>query len=184
MAGETKYDVLTYFLNTIHATITEHSGHWLIVRETDVTVSGGNLPCLRVSSREGHITTDSMTGAVLSAGKMGVATLWPIGHMSTNVSPSKRRITVEAPYHTTSGLPSVKDNEWTIVDSSHVAFNGGYILTYAVNDTDYGEIYADENKEFKLDDFTIQGSALRGFDDKRKQAIVMANDKVKRMFAK
>ena len=48
----------------------------------------------------------------------------------------------------------------------------------------YGEIYADEDKEFKLDVFTIQGSALRGFDDKRKQAIVMANDKVKRMFAK
>ena len=48
----------------------------------------------------------------------------------------------------------------------------------------YGEVFADENKEFKLDDFTIQGASLRGFDDKRKQAIVMANDKVKRMFAR
>lgn len=48
----------------------------------------------------------------------------------------------------------------------------------------YGEVYADENKEFKLDDFTLQGRDLRGFDNPRKQAIVMANDKVKRMFAK
>lgn len=142
-AGETKYDVLTYFLETIHATITMHNGNWLIARETDVSVSGSSIPCLLAARNNNNITTSSITGAVQSAGKMGVATLWPIGHMTTNISPAKRRVTVEAPYHVVSGAPSVASNGWTIYDSSHALFLGGsYIFTYAVNDSDYGEVYA------------------------------------------
>ena len=142
-AGETKYDVLTYFLETIHATITMHNGNWLVVRETDVSVSGGAIPCLLASSRSDSISSSSITGAVQSAGKMGVATLWPIGHMSTSISPAKRRVTVEAPYHVTSGAPSVAANGWTIYDSNHALFLGGsYIFTYATIDDDYGEVYA------------------------------------------
>lgn len=142
-AGETKYDVLTYFLETIHATITMHNGNWLIVRETDVVVSGSSIPCLLASSRSDSISSSSITGAVQSAGKMGVATLWPIGHMTTSISPAKRRVTVEAPYHVTSGAPSVAANGWTIYDSNHALFLGGsYIFTYATIDDDYGEVYA------------------------------------------
>lgn len=142
-AGETKYDVLTYFLETIHATITVHDGNWLIARETDVSVSGSTITCLLAPRNNNNITTSSIRGAVQTAGKMGVATLWPIGHMSTNIAPAKRRVTVEAPYHVMSGAPSVAANGWTIHNSSHALFLGGsYIFTYAVIDDDYGEVYA------------------------------------------
>lgn len=141
--GETKYDVLSYFLGTIHATITLHNGNWLIARETDVSVSGGAIPCLLAARNSSSISSTSITDAVQSAGQMGVATLWPIGHMSTTISPAKRRVTIEAPYHVMSGAPSVADNGWSIYDSSHATFLGGtYLLTYAVNDNDYGEVYA------------------------------------------
>lgn len=142
-AGETKYDVLTYFLETIHATITVHDGNWLIARETDVSVSGSTITCLLAPRNNNNITTSSIRGAVQTAGKMGVATLWPIGHMSTNIAPAKRRVTVEAPYHVMSGAPSVAANGWTIHNSSHALFLGeSYIFTYAVIDDDYGEVYA------------------------------------------
>lgn len=142
-AGETKYDVLTYFLETIHATITMHDGNWLIVRETDATVSGSSIPCLLAPSRSDSISSTSISGAVLSAGKMGVATLWPIGHMTTNISPAKRRVTVEAPYHLASGAPSVAANGWTIADSDHASFTGStYLFTYATIDDEYGDVYA------------------------------------------
>lgn len=141
--GETKYDVLTYFLDTIHATITLHNGKWLIARETDVTMSGGSIPCLLASINSSSVSSSSITGAVQSAGQMGVATLWPIGHMSTNISPAKRRVTVEAPYHVASGAPSVAANGWSIYDDSHARFSGmSYVFTYATLDDNYGEVYA------------------------------------------
>ena len=141
--GETKYDVLSYFLETIHATITLHNGNWLIARETDVSVSGGAIPCLLAARNSSSISSTSITDSVHSAGKMGFADLWPIGHMSTTISPAKRRVTIEAPYHVMSGAPSVADNGWSIYDSSHATFLGGtYLLTYAVNDNEYGEVYA------------------------------------------
>jgi len=143
MVGESKYDVLTYFLESIHASITMHDGNWLIVRETDVTISNGAIPCLLAPRNSSSISSSSLTGVVKSAGQMGVADLWPIGHMSTNVSPAKRRVTIEAPYHVMSGAPSVANNGWSIYDPSHATFLGGsYILTYATNDDDYGEVYA------------------------------------------
>ena len=143
MAGKTKYEVLNYFLDTIHATISLHNGNWLIARETDVTVSGSSISCLLAARNSNNITTSSITGAVASAGQRGVADLWPVGHMTTNVVPAKRRVTVEAPNHLASGAPSVPGGGWTIYDSDHVSFNGGqYIFTYGVLDDDYGTIYA------------------------------------------
>lgn len=143
MVGKTKYDVLNYFLDTIHAKISLHNGNWLISRETDVTVSSGSISCLLAARNSSSITSTSITGAVASAGQMGVATLWPVGHMTTNVSPAKNRVTVEAQNHVTSGAPSVANNGWTIYDSSHVVFIGGrYRFTYSTLDSDYGTIYA------------------------------------------
>lgn len=141
MAGETKYDVLTYFLETIHATITQHDTDWLIARETDVAISSGAIPCLR-AARTGGVFSSSITGASKSAGQMGVADLWPIGHMSTNVSPAKRRVTIEAPYHVASGVPAMGAGGWSIYDDSHAMFQGdSCILTYATLDHDPGEVY-------------------------------------------
>ena len=143
MAGKTKYEVLDYFLATIHAKISLYNGNWIISRETDVTVSSGSIACLLAARNNNNITSTSITGAVASAGKMGVADMWPVGHMSTNVSPAKKRVTVEVPNHVVSGAPSVANNGWTIYDSSHVTFLGGkYIFTYDTLDTQYGTIYA------------------------------------------
>lgn len=142
MAGESRYDVLTYFLETIHATITMHDGNWFLYRETDVSVSGGSIPCFLAPRNSSSMSSTSITGAAQSAGQMGVASLWPIGHMNTEVVPAKRRVTIEAPFHATSGIPPMGNLGWTIHDHSHAVFQGGTcILTYATLDDDYGEVY-------------------------------------------
>ena len=143
MAGKSKYEVLTYLLDTLHATITVHNGDWLIVRETDVVVSGGSIWSLYAPSRSDAVSESSISNTVASAGQMGVADLWPVGHMSTDVVPAKRRVSIEAPYHPVSGAPSVANNEWTIYDGDHVMFLGGnYIFTYATLDEEFGTIYS------------------------------------------
>ena len=143
MAGKTKYEVLDYFLATIHAKISLYNGNWLISRETDVTVSSGSIACLLAARNNNNITSTTITGAVASAGKMGVADMWPVGHMTTNVSPAKKRVSVEVPNHVVSGAPSVANNGWTIYDSSHATFSGSsYIFTYDVLDDQYGTVYA------------------------------------------
>ena len=143
MEGKTKYEVLTSLLETLHATITVHNTDWLIVRETDVQVVNGGVPCLLASSRQSTVSETSIANAVKSAGQMGVADVWPVGHLSTHVVPAKRRISVEAPWHTSNGMPSVPDNEWTIVDTVVDATfdNGTYLYPHNFNGS-YGEVYA------------------------------------------
>lgn len=43
MAGQTCYEVLTYILDTLHATITWWKGAWILTRETNVTFTNGKV---------------------------------------------------------------------------------------------------------------------------------------------
>ncbi|MCR5408134.1 MAG: hypothetical protein K6E61_03410 [Bacteroidales bacterium] len=98
MEEETYYDVLTRLLDSLHMTITQYKDKWYMVRETDVTmVSTGSLEEITISTSG----TVSSTSEVVrtTAGQMGVAQMWPIGHLSTKIEPAKRSIKLQMPWH-------------------------------------------------------------------------------------
>lgn len=100
LSGETRYEVLTQLLNTLHASITMHNGDWLIVRETDLVIGSGEAIGAAYTANRGATTVGaSISGAVLPVGQMGQVDTWPVGHLSTRVEPAKRSVTIEAPWH-------------------------------------------------------------------------------------
>jgi len=115
MEGETCYDVLKALLETLHATITQCRGEWLIVRETDATVSSGGAISVISSDTDPTSTSAvvSMSGAWATVGQMGVADMWPVGYMTRRVVPAKKSVVVEAPWHKVDMAPLVSADGWT-----------------------------------------------------------------------
>ena len=119
--GETCYDVLNAIMQTLHATITYSRGKWLVMRETDVEISGTTINAIAVGTRAQSSST-TITNAVYSIGQMGVADLWPIGYSSTRIVPAKKRVVVEAPYHGCNGVTNgdlSSTTGWTRPLNSH-----------------------------------------------------------------
>lgn len=115
MAGENVYDVLKALLESIHATITQSGGRWLVIRETDFAVgTGGDIAVYRTPASSGSTFEATISARVKSVGKMGVADMWPVGQTTRRVVPAKRRITVEAPWNIANAAYSVQENEWTL----------------------------------------------------------------------
>lgn len=94
MAGESCYDVLTYLLDTLHATITWWKGAWILARETNVTFTNGKVRYFNTAGNSA-LLNDS----VQVLGKMYVNPAWPVGQLSTVIDPAKNRVTVQAPWH-------------------------------------------------------------------------------------
>ena len=114
LIGENCYDVLGKLLDTLHATVTQTQGSWLVVRETDANVaSGGNLAVIRSTRTASQDSTTTTMALGATVGKMGVADMWPVGFLTRRVVPAKREVTIQAPWHSKSGAPSVSDNGWT-----------------------------------------------------------------------
>ena len=114
LIGENCYDVLGKLLDTFNATITQAQGSWLIIRETDANVtSGGNLAVIRSTRTASQDSTATTMALGATVGKMGVADMWPVGFLTRRVVPAKREVTIQAPWHSKSGAPSVSDNGWT-----------------------------------------------------------------------
>lgn len=132
MAGENCYTVLETLLVSLHATITQYDGRWLIIRETDIAVGSGNIPVYRTPSRSGSTSATSISGGRRSVGKMGTADMWPVGYTTRRAVPAKRRITVEAPWHIANVAPSVQDDEWSIVESSSFVEKGNGNSYYSI----------------------------------------------------
>ena len=119
LVGEDCYTVLETLLRSLHATITQYAGRWLIIRETDMTVaSSGNISIYRTPARTGSTTATTITGGRKSVGKMGVADMWPVGYTTRRVVPAKKRSTVEAPWNIVNAAYSVQDNAWTTQGSA------------------------------------------------------------------
>lgn len=114
MAGENCYDVLGKLLDTLHATITQTHGEWLIIRETDVVMaSGGLLSVIRSTRNTSQASTSTTMAVGASVGQMGSAQMWPVGFLTRAVVPAKNEITVRAPWFSKNAAPSVADNGWT-----------------------------------------------------------------------
>lgn len=120
LAGENCYTVLETLLVSLHATITQYDGRWLVIRETDISLGTSNIPVYRTPSRSGSTSVTSISGGRKSAGKMGVADMWPVGYTTRKAVPAKRRITVESPWHVVNAAPSVQGDEW---DNSGLGYN-------------------------------------------------------------
>lgn len=111
MAGESCYDVLTYLLDTLHATITWWKGAWIVARETNVTFTSGKVRYFNTAGNSALLA-----GSVQTLGKMYTNDVWPVGQLSRKVDPAKKSVTVQAPWHVVtafvnSGMDS--DSGWT-----------------------------------------------------------------------
>ena len=97
--GDTLYEVLTYVLDSFHAQITAYNNVWLVTRETDLPSSGTSLDTFYIPAGGGSIVEDTLDDISLSAGKMGVADLWPVGNLSTSIEPARKAVTLNSPWH-------------------------------------------------------------------------------------
>lgn len=118
MAGESYYDVLDGLLGSLHCTISQRNGVWLLVRETDVTslTSGG-----QVSDTSGN------TYPVKSFGSSQTHDCWPVGRLTTEIVPAKSVVEVECPNHLASLIadPDMELNLWQ-TNGSWTGEDGGY----------------------------------------------------------
>ena len=130
LAGENCYDVMSELLRSLHLTVTQYKGYWLLIRETDTADklnSSGALSVYSLPSRaQQSITTTTISGVSKSVGKMGVADMWPVGYLTRRVVPAKKSVTIEAPWHTVNGAPSVQENDW---DTSGYVYTGATFVS-------------------------------------------------------
>ena len=110
MAGKSCYDVLTYLLDTLHATITWWKGAWILTRETNVTFTSGKVRYFNTAGNSA-LLADS----VQTLGSLRANPAWPVGQLSTVIDPAKNRVTVQAPWHVVTGLQNsdmTSDASW------------------------------------------------------------------------
>lgn len=129
MAGQTCYEVLTYILDTLHATITWWKVAWILTRETNVTFTNGKVRYFNTAGNSA-LLNDS----VQVLGKMYTNPAWPVGQLSTVIDPAKNKIEVQAPWHPVTCLQNpdmTSDASWTKINSaSYDSTNGGYLLPF------------------------------------------------------
>ena len=130
MVGENCYDVMSELLRSLHLTVTQYKGAWLLIRETDTADklnSSGALSVYSLPSRsQQSITTTTISGVSKSVGKMGVADMWPVGYLTRRVVPAKKSVTIEAPWHPVNGAPSVQEDDW---DTSGYVYTGATFVS-------------------------------------------------------
>ena len=107
MAGQKKYDVLQAILTFLHATIRQHNGVWLLVREVDVVdceVQGDVL------DQYGDLYP------IYSFGSMGFHSIWPVGKLDSEIVPARSRQKITSTAEVGSGLladPDFTANDWS-----------------------------------------------------------------------
>ena len=135
LEGENCYDVLSALLATLHMTVTQYRGNWLLLRETDVsgklnssgTLSVYSIPYLGSTSAT---TITTVSNVKKTIGKMGVADLWPVGYFTRRVSPAKKSVTVEAPWHMKNVLQNPDMSSDSVWQTGGMVWNsGGYYET-------------------------------------------------------
>lgn len=91
--GKTCYDVLKALLDTLHASITQLNGEWLLIRETDAVISASGIPAFtKNSGRDFYLP-------VVQFGSMRTNDWWPIGSMNNEIKPAKNRMVITSNNH-------------------------------------------------------------------------------------
>ena len=122
MEGKSCYDVLTYLLETLHATITWWKGAWILSRETNVILDSGKVRYYDTAGSQA-LLPDS----VQALGQMRVNPVWPVGQLSTVIDPAKNKVTVQAPWHVVTPLRNpdmTSRNAWGRSGGSEYANDG------------------------------------------------------------
>jgi hypothetical protein len=118
MAGKSYYDVLDGLLGSLHCTILQRGGAWLLVRETDVT-----------ALTSGEQVSDTSGGAypVKAFGSSQTHDCWPVGRLTTEIVPAKSTVEVECPNHLELLIsdPDMELNLWQ-TNGSWTGEDGGY----------------------------------------------------------
>ena len=91
------YDALKAIMETLHMTITRYNNKWLLIRDSDVAVSGSAIAAKNASGT-------SVSLPVAQYGSMSTNDWWPVGQMSTEVVPAKRKVVVGYPYRVNESL--------------------------------------------------------------------------------
>lgn len=130
MAGKSCYDVLTYLLDTLHATITWWKGAWILTRETNVTFTSGKVRYFNTAGNSA-LLADS----VQTLGSLRANPAWPVGQLSTVIDPAKNRVTVQAPWHVVTCLRNSdmgSDADWIKAKNARYETDG-YVLPVNIN---------------------------------------------------
>lgn len=122
MAGETCYDVLQAILDSIHATIRQRGGNWLLIRETDVAdcVSGSNV-----------VTTYGSTVPIVPFGSMRTENVWPVGRLTSEIVPARNAAVVNCDNQPSGNLlpdGDMSSGTWS-GDGTYDSTNAQYIMS-------------------------------------------------------
>lgn len=131
LEGKTCYDVLTYLLDTLHATITRWGAAWVLARETNVTLTNSKVNYYNTSG-----SSAQLSDSVQVLGKMYSNPAWPVGQLSMVINPAKKRVGVQAPWHLATCLQNPdmsSDTAWTKVDGASYSTDG-YLLPQGSGD--------------------------------------------------
>ena len=104
LEGETLYKVLDTILATLHATIRQQDGYWMLIRETDASSSlyassgsAGEATWSQRMSAADPDEQDTISFPVLELGSASVTSLWPVDKLTQTVVPAKRCQKITAP---------------------------------------------------------------------------------------
>lgn len=132
MAGESYYDVLDGILSSLHATIRQRDGGWLIIRETDITAltSGGRLSDLSGNKY-----------AVKAFGSAQSNDCWPVGRLTSEVVPAKSVVKVECPNEPEALIPDPDmslnlwntTGEWSEDDGCFYTLESGEYMRHEID---------------------------------------------------
>lgn len=143
-AGETYYDVLQRILTSLHATIQQRRGAWLIIRETDVN---------SMTSDDAVSDTAGNTYPITDFGSMQSNDVWPVGQLRMEIVPAKNRVKVSAANDFAKSIladPDMTQGGW-IGDGTHYDSDGGF--------------YALERGQTILQDYIPSTQDERGYPD-------------------
>lgn len=109
LSGQSCYDVLTKILVSLNAKLTYDlpSGRWCIVRYNDLDREAWD-------AGGGYVQISNAP-----FGSMDTCDYWPIGHLSADVLPAKRKLSVALPYYVRKSILTDSDfgigwrNQWT-----------------------------------------------------------------------
>ena len=88
LEGKSHYDVLTKILESLHATIHQHNGSWMIVRECDLAQ---NTTIHRMDGT-------SVSISALHYGQVYAKDWWVINQLDLAIEPARKKIIVSQPY--------------------------------------------------------------------------------------
>jgi len=131
MIGKSCYEILKLVLDSLHASIVQYRGRWLIARETDIETLLNNNGTLAVitCSTNGAISTTNIGNVKASIGQMGVADMWPVGNLSTVIEPAKKSVTTKMEWHPKNILQNPDmgtDTVWTKYQAEFDQTKGGF----------------------------------------------------------